>query len=113
MDDPATEMVITWVYLGSMSEPHCKALPIGRERSCETVFNLAVLRPVMKSNEGLKVGDLVQLKSGGPVMTVYEIHPENQIATMWCSLGTPERFCRELFPAAVLRPVSDVKGDGT
>lgn len=50
----------------------------------------------------LKIGALVQLKSGGPVMTVYETHPNDHVAVIWYPGQPTERYCRELFPTDAL-----------
>jgi uncharacterized protein YodC (DUF2158 family) len=52
--------------------------------------------------EELKVGDVVQLKSGGPEMTVEEIKPSNNVSCVW--FQTPD-FIRRTFSIAVLKKI--------
>ena len=35
-------------------------------------------------SNGIKAGDTVQLKSGGPIMTVQRIEPHDKEMTAWC-----------------------------
>lgn len=52
----------------------------------------------------LKMGDTVQLKSGGPVMTVVEVDPANNATCLWYAAPAGE-FRTHVFPAALLDAV--------
>lgn len=49
-----------------------------------------------------KIGDVVQVKSGGPAMSV--LNEGDQVECLWFAEGT-EAFHREKFPAVCLEPV--------
>jgi uncharacterized protein YodC (DUF2158 family) len=48
----------------------------------------------------LQVGELVRLKSGGPVMTVEEMDGEGRIICVWTGVGG---FSREAFKGELLK----------
>jgi uncharacterized protein YodC (DUF2158 family) len=50
------------------------------------------------------IGDVVQLKSGGPLMTVDNIDPHDMINCMWFD-GREKKS--GVFPAATLKPVNN------
>jgi uncharacterized protein YodC (DUF2158 family) len=51
-----------------------------------------------------KVGDVMQLKSGGPNMTVTEIHPEHLGGDLVCSwIDSQGKDHVQAYPAAVLQ----------
>jgi len=43
-----------------------------------------------RSNQGFKIGDTVQLKSGGPIMTVNNIEKNGEIYCQWFLGGKVE-----------------------
>jgi uncharacterized protein YodC (DUF2158 family) len=49
----------------------------------------------------LEIGDIVQLKSGGPVMTVVMVDGENAITCMWYASQQGE-FRTHVFPQVLL-----------
>lgn len=55
-----------------------------------------------------KIGDVVQVKSGGPAMTV--VAPGDEVECLWFSEGT-ETFRRDKLPATALEPVEFETGD--
>ena len=55
-----------------------------------------------------KLGDLVQLKSGGPKMTVTdEAWGIDDEATIWCTWFAGAKRSRGEFPMGALKPVTD------
>jgi uncharacterized protein YodC (DUF2158 family) len=62
------------------------------------------MRATLQSSEetmALKIGDIVQLKSGGPVMTVVKLDGEDAIACMWYAAQQGE-FRTQNFPHVLL-----------
>jgi len=54
-------------------------------------------------------GDIVQLKSGGPNMTVIDVWPEFLFAEIWCKWFDDKNDTKEgSFPAVALKPVARV-----
>jgi uncharacterized protein YodC (DUF2158 family) len=53
----------------------------------------------------LKIGNTVQLKSGGPVMTVLKIEAGNTITCIWFATEHDE-FRTQVFPEAVLEEIA-------
>jgi uncharacterized protein YodC (DUF2158 family) len=51
-----------------------------------------------------KIGEVVQLKSGGPLMTVDNINPHDMINCIWFDLREKKS---DVFPAAALKPVDN------
>lgn len=49
----------------------------------------------------LKVGDVVQLKSGGPVMTIGSFSDENEVRCVWWSSTKDFYECREFVPQSL------------
>ena len=67
----------------------------------------------VRSPEQLKIGDVVRLKSGGPLMTVCWVHVE-VVHCMWLQTGLSDTNTTEtgFFPAACLDVYEpDNKGD--
>ena len=53
------------------------------------------------------VGDSVQLKSGGPKMTVAEIKPWNGVMTAWCDWFEGSKKMSDSFPLTSLKQVEE------
>ena len=51
-----------------------------------------------------KIGEVVQLKSGGPLMTVDNVDPHNMINCVWFHEREKKS---DVFPAATLKPVDN------
>ncbi len=51
-----------------------------------------------------RIGDTVQLKSGGPVMTVVEIDDADRVTCIWYA-ATQEEFRTHVFAKALLEEV--------
>jgi uncharacterized protein YodC (DUF2158 family) len=60
---------------------------------------------VTKSEWTPQVGDVVRLKSGGPLMTIRVIDKDDP-ADSWCHWFDGNRSCLELFPTACLEPAT-------
>ena len=58
-------------------------------------------------SEAIKAGDVVQLKSGGPKMTVEEIKPWNEIVRVWCNWFDGTNAKADSFPLTSLKPVEE------
>jgi uncharacterized protein YodC (DUF2158 family) len=56
--------------------------------------------------ESFKIGDLVQLKSGGPIMTVREVANIDGVAKAWCDWFDGKKENRADYPLASLKHVS-------
>ena len=56
----------------------------------------------MAENE-LKPGDTVQLKSGGPVMTVTSIGDDYGTLSAWCAWFDGKKPCNGTFPTVTLK----------
>jgi uncharacterized protein YodC (DUF2158 family) len=50
-----------------------------------------------------KAGDIVQVKSGGPKMTVREIGTANGMPTVWCIWFEDKKRVKGTFPPALLK----------
>jgi len=55
------------------------------------------------ADQTFKVGDLVQLKSGGPIMTVSEIYFHRPETKYWCQWFAASKLARGLFASAELQ----------
>jgi len=55
-----------------------------------------------KSNQELKIGDVVKLKSGGPIMTVKNIEENGEIYCQWFSGDKLNKLEDGYFPPASL-----------
>jgi uncharacterized protein YodC (DUF2158 family) len=53
----------------------------------------------------MKPGDTVQLKSGGPKMTVTEVKPINGVTRAWCSWFINDKLETASFPVDSLNKV--------
>ena len=54
-------------------------------------------------DEALKIGDVVQLKSGGPKMTVTKVGDEEGVATVWVTwFDERNQTASTHFPAAAV-----------
>jgi uncharacterized protein YodC (DUF2158 family) len=77
-----------------------------RRMNSESQFRRPFLG-VTKMNEQFQLGDVVQLKSGGPRMTVDEIGPDmtNRL-TVWCTWFDGLKKVTDNFPASsvILKP---------
>jgi uncharacterized protein YodC (DUF2158 family) len=52
---------------------------------------------------GIKVGDVVQLKSGGPKMTVTSLGQDGGVLSAWCSwFDAKHKECSGVFPVTSL-----------
>lgn len=58
----------------------------------------------------MKIGDTVQLKSGGPVMTVVEVDAGNNATCLWYASAAGE-FRTHVFPASLLDEVEFEEDD--
>ena len=58
-----------------------------------------------------KVGDVVQLKSGGPAMTVIDTKEEAAVECLWFG-DVSETFRREILPVIALETVEFESGEG-
>jgi uncharacterized protein YodC (DUF2158 family) len=56
--------------------------------------------------EAFKVGDTVQLRSGGPKMTVTNIGDRYGTLTVWCAWFDNVKKLEETFPVESLRAIS-------
>lgn len=57
-----------------------------------------------------KVGDVVQIKSGGPFMTVVTVGTDGQIHVVWFNQdGSKFDVSRHHFPPEALTPVKETK----
>ena len=56
------------------------------------------------------VGETVQLKSGGPVMTIVKVEDVNRITCMWYATAQGE-FRTHVFPQAILDEVEMDEGE--
>jgi len=57
-----------------------------------------------ESNQKLKIGDRVQLKSGGPIMTVNNVEENGQIYCQWFA-GEYDKAREGYFPSGSLQLV--------
>jgi uncharacterized protein YodC (DUF2158 family) len=57
--------------------------------------------------ENFKAGDIVQLKSGGPKMTVTQVGPDPIVGSIrvWCSWFVATKSMKEMFVPAALEKV--------
>ena len=62
-----------------------------------------MIMPVVEEGKVIKPGDVVQLKSGGPKMTVTQINQE----TVWCKWFDGEDVKTGHFPVFSLKPTSE------
>jgi len=51
-----------------------------------------------------RIGDIVQLKSGGPEMTVTLVGTSNGVPTIWCAWFVGNEQKKGNFPPGALRP---------
>jgi len=58
-------------------------------------------------SNGIKPGDTVELKSGGPAMTVAKIEPINGVPHAVCDWFDGSKMVRDTFPLSSLKPVRD------
>lgn len=58
--------------------------------------------------ENFKVGDVVQLKSGSPAMTIVELYNNNEFATCtWYDFSISKWTVNESFSVHILKKVED------
>ncbi len=53
--------------------------------------------------DGIKVGDVVQLKSGGPMMTVSKVEAYNGVISAWYDWFVENKPQNEMFPVTSLK----------
>ena len=63
----------------------------------------------MADSNQFKLGDTVQLKSGGPIMTITEIRENKFIRCKWFDAGGD--FKADSFPSASLDLITDEEGE--
>jgi len=55
---------------------------------------------------GFKPGDVVRLKSGGPVMTITDVGKDSGVPTAWCTWFTGNKQEKRYFPLAAIEPAT-------
>jgi uncharacterized protein YodC (DUF2158 family) len=55
------------------------------------------------SDEEIKEGEVVVLKSGGPNMTVTAVGDNYGVLTAWCAWFDGKKPCNEIFPVTSLQ----------
>jgi uncharacterized protein YodC (DUF2158 family) len=60
---------------------------------------------VIQTADEIKAGDVVQLKSGGPKMTVEKVELWNEVMTAWCEWFTDNKNQGGRFPLTSLNRI--------